>query len=443
LAVAVYAATAAVDVTLLTASTLPKRNAQDGAVTFSEVLIVNVMVSLALATLVRLSHPRGNVIDPFRILALAWLLEKIDTVCTTATVLSDCTDDESVTAVTATPAFPALSWNVTVNVTAPSVSPAATVYAQVQVLAAAFVLCTDGELLTAALPDWNTHVGVTIVSLAVRRRITIWPTLAWNGLIRLLEASETSVNKGGLATNTDVAPVTAVTTPPFPVRSRNVTVNVTAPSASATEPPVLTYAQVQVLPAVFTAVTIALTGCPPDRNTQVGEAMASLAMIVRVTVSFGVASVEFVLLEAMLTVGTVGAVVSTATDDESDTTVTATPVFPALSWNVTVNVTAPSVSPAATVYAQVHVFVDGLVFTELTLAVIGWLPDCSTQVGDTIVSLANSVSVTIWFAIARVGSTLLEVMPTEVKVGSVRSNVMDDESVTAVTAVPELPMLSW
>eukprot|EP01047_Picozoa_sp_COSAG01_P140049 COSAG01_NODE_70914_length_257_cov_0.955696_1_plen_62_part_01 len=51
-----YAVTVSVDVARLNASILLVRNKHDGAVMFSEVVIVNVMVLLTVATFVKLSQ---------------------------------------------------------------------------------------------------------------------------------------------------------------------------------------------------------------------------------------------------------------------------------------------------------------------------------------------------------------------------------------------------
>ena len=137
------------------------------------------------------------------------------------------------------------------------------------------------------------------------------------------------------------------------------------------------YDAVQVFPLVFVYVTeVSVMAASPDLNITTGGLIASLAVSVRVTTSQTFATVVMALFETMLTLLSVGAVVSMPADTlvEFDVAVTAVPEFPALSAKAILKVTAPDVSLALTVYAAVQVF--PLAFAYVTeVSVIASPPD--------------------------------------------------------------------
>ena len=112
------------------------------------------------------------------------------------------------------------------------------------------------------------------------------------------------------------------------------------------------YYAVQVFPLVFVYVTeVSVIAAPPDLNVTTGVPIVSLAVSVRVITSPSFATVVMALFETMLTLLSVGVVVSmpAVTLVEFDVAVTAVPAFPALSLKAMLKVTAPDVSLALAV----------------------------------------------------------------------------------------------
>ena len=159
---------------------------------------------------------------------------------------------------------------------------------------------------------------------------------------------------GAVLSNVMLVPsVTAVTfVPSFVARSSKAMVKVTAPLVS---PELAVYFAVQLvpLPATTSAVLILL---PPDWKVTTGVCKLSLAVKLRVISSPTFASVVVELSEAMLTLVSVGTVLSNVTLVPSVTAVTSTPSFPARSSKSILKVILPSVSPDSGSYLAVQVF---------------------------------------------------------------------------------------
>merc|ERR1740117_2218231 len=137
----------------------------------------------------------------------------------------------------------------------------------------------------------------------------------------LLDAIDTVSSGAVVSTETDVPSVTAVTAvPALPAVSAKEIVSDTSPSvvSSAT-----VYVAVQLVPEPDT-----VADCPASAT--VGVVMASLDSKVTVTVSPAMATLPSPLSDAIVTDVSVGAVVSTETDEPSVTAVTSSaPALPA------------------------------------------------------------------------------------------------------------------
>ena len=104
------------------------------------------------------------------------LLTSLEDIETVGGVVSTVIVPPDVTAVTAVPAFPAVSLKAILKVTLPSVSEECIVYTAVHVFPDVFVYV--GEFVIADPPDLNVTEGVEIVSFAVKVSIIFSPAFA-------------------------------------------------------------------------------------------------------------------------------------------------------------------------------------------------------------------------------------------------------------------------